>query len=72
MEDMLTPEEVGKKIGLSETHVRLLIRQGRIKATQFGRIYLVAPGDAVKPEFKQRGRPVTKGKAKVKKRKAGK
>lgn len=61
MDKVLTPEEVAKKIGLSVPQVRLLIRQGRIKAKRFGsRGYIVAAEDAVKPELKKRGRPPLK------------
>ncbi|MFC2035826.1 helix-turn-helix domain-containing protein [Chloroflexota bacterium] len=38
---MYSTEEAGKKLGLSQDHVRLLARKGVIKATKVGRDWVV-------------------------------
>ena len=53
----ITSKEVAEKLGMSHSHMRLLIRQGEIKGIKIGRDWLVED-DSV--DYKRKRKPKSK------------
>jgi excisionase family DNA binding protein len=55
----LNTEEAGAELGISASQVTRLITSGRLKATKFGRDWLISPADLkMVDERKKTGRPI--------------
>lgn len=66
MDEMLTTEEAGELIGISETTVRTHIRRGRIEAKKRGRQWWIHMDEAIR----YRDRPQKTGRPKKEKERA--
>ncbi len=53
----LTVAQVADKLGITPMRVRQWIEAGRMKATKFGKAWMIAPRDAVRPVKLPMGRP---------------
>ncbi|HEY7181061.1 MAG TPA: helix-turn-helix domain-containing protein [Blastocatellia bacterium] len=60
MENVLTVTQAAERLGVADAHVRLLIKQGKLKADKHGSLWLltVEEVDRYQKEKKPRGRPV--------------
>ncbi len=65
---MLTTEQAAEQLGITPARVRVLIREGRLPAQNFGRAYMISEVDLKLIENRKPGRPrktssgkVTKG-----------
>lgn len=61
-EPLYTTKEVAEKLGISRQRVHILIKDGRLKAQKFGRVWLVPESaiDNIGPSTKRMGRPPKK------------
>lgn len=62
---MLTTAQVAKRWGCNQKWVQYLIKEGRLAATLFGRVYQVAESDADAFEHRPAGRPASNGHTKA-------
>jgi len=53
----LTTSEAGKKLGITSVRVWQLIRDGRLKATKFGHIWMIDEKDLAAIKSRPPGRP---------------
>ena len=58
--EVITVTEAATIMGVHDTHVRLLIRQGKIPATRHGGIWILKRADVEGFEKSPRGRPTEK------------
>jgi excisionase family DNA binding protein len=63
-ERLMTLTEVSERVGLDTSRLRVLIGQGRLPATKYGKTWLVKEGDVKAFEKQPRlpGRPAARGK----------
>ena len=64
---LLTTAEVAERLGVHRSRVQVLIKEGRLPAQQYGKVYLVDEKDLKLVETRKPGRPpkaAKKGKAK--------
>jgi len=54
---LLTTAEVAERLSVHRTRVNVLIREGRLPAQQYGRVYLVNEKDLKLVEDRKTGRP---------------
>jgi excisionase family DNA binding protein len=63
MENMITPQNVADKLGITVYRVHQMIREGKLNATAYGRFYLIAESDLASVLVRPRGRPKKEGAA---------
>lgn len=61
MQQILSPEQAAKILGISSHGVRYLIRAKRLRATLLGRTWLIQESDLKKIVKGKVGRPKTRG-----------
>ena len=61
---LLTTAEVADRLGVHQTRVQVLIREGRLPAQKFGKMFLVDEKHLKLVADRKPGRPRSKGKAK--------
>ena len=55
MDDRITPDEAAVVLGIRPHSVRYLIRKNRLKATKWGRSYLILRGDLKRIRYGKSG-----------------
>lgn len=61
---MLTTAVAAERLGLSQKTIQALIKQNRLKATLFGKTYLIDEADLKRYKSRPVGRPTKNGHAK--------
>ncbi len=64
---MITVEDAANRLGVSPMRVRVLIREGRLPASSFGKAYAIDEKDLALVANRKPGRPKTKEPANTKK-----
>jgi excisionase family DNA binding protein len=59
---LLTTAEVAERLGVHQTRVQVLIREGRLPAQRFGKMFLVDEKDLKLVADRKPGRPPSNGK----------
>jgi excisionase family DNA binding protein len=54
---MLTITDAAARLGIDPSRVRLLVRQGRIPASRFGRAWMIAEADLLAYQPRPQGKP---------------
>ncbi|MBC7933167.1 MAG: helix-turn-helix domain-containing protein [Rubrivivax sp.] len=67
----LTTEQAATRLGISPNRIRVLIREGRLPAKEFGKVYMIEEADLKHVENRKPGRPPQKP-AKAATKKGGK
>ncbi len=57
MNGLLTTAEAAERLGVTRWRVNALIRDGRLKATRLGQIFVIEEGDLKAVEHRKPGRP---------------
>lgn len=69
---LLTTAEVAERLGVHRTRVNVLIKEGRLPASRFGRAYMIKESDLKLVEDRMPGRPLKVLQAKKANKKSGK
>lgn len=56
-EKILTTEEAAKELGVSQSRIYALVKNGRLKAEPFGKMYLIRFSDLDAVRERKNGRP---------------
>lgn len=56
----LTTEQAAERLSVSTNRIRVLIREGRLPAKQFGRAYMIEESDLKLVQVRKPGRPPQK------------
>jgi excisionase family DNA binding protein len=56
----LTTEQAAERLSVSTNRIRVLIREGRLPAKQFGRAYMIEESDLKLVQERKPGRPAQK------------
>ena len=59
---LLTTAEVAERLGVHRSRVQVLIKEGRLPAQRFGKVYLVDESDLKLVKDRKPGRPPKKAK----------
>jgi excisionase family DNA binding protein len=55
--EFLTTQQAAKRLGISDVRVRQLVREGRLPATLFGRVFMIREADLKAVGHRKPGRP---------------
>ncbi|HYL98117.1 MAG TPA: helix-turn-helix domain-containing protein [Blastocatellia bacterium] len=68
--NLITVVEAGERLGIHRTRVNILIKEGRLPATRYGRAYLIEEKDLELVKDRPPGRPSSQGQSPARKRRA--